>query len=141
VLEKMCIPAASGGDWNALAKANGFKKSGEAWVLKGPTAQFKVNPPGSNPNSCIVDIVHPVDPAAPVIVALHNWATYGHGYTLYQNGKNVAGGAEFTIRSWENTEDGKAYALVFTTTRKADGSPSKGTQDTSQMIFSVKPAP
>jgi len=138
VLEKVCVPATEGGDWNALTKAMGMKKSSSdgSWTLKGQGYSFKVNAPGSNPNQCIVDILHPVNPDAPLVVALHNWATYGHGYSLLRNDKNVSNGVEFTTRSWENSVDGKGYALVFSTTRKADGSPMKGSSDTSQMIYS-----
>ncbi|HEX7760262.1 MAG TPA: hypothetical protein VF459_12215, partial [Caulobacteraceae bacterium] len=144
LLEKMCMPAADGGDWPSLAKAAGLRKSGNTWTLKGVGYQFTVNAPGSNPNQCIVDIVHPVDPEAPakpLIIALHNWAAVTRGWTLYRNDKSVSGATEFTTRSWENTENGKAYALVLTTMRKADGSPTKGSSDTTEMIYSVTKAP
>ncbi len=138
------MPAVIGGDWPSLAKAAGLRKSGNAWVLKGQGYQLTVNPPGSNPNQCIVDIVHPVDPTAPakpLIIALHNWAAVERGWSLYRNDKSVLGATEFTTRSWENSEDGKAYALVLTTMRKPDGSPMKGNADTSQMNYSVTKAP
>ncbi|HWA63362.1 MAG TPA: hypothetical protein VG939_18440 [Caulobacteraceae bacterium] len=139
----MCIPAANGGDWNATAKSAGLKKSRDGWVLKGPSYQFTVNDPGSNPHQCIVNLVHPVDPEAPakpIVIALHNWAAVSRGWDLYRNDKNVSGDTEYTTRSWEHTGDGKAEALVLTTMRKADGSPAKGNADTSQMIYSVRPA-
>ena len=85
-------------------------------------------------------MIHPVDleaPAAPIIVALHNWAAVEHGWSLYRNDKNVDAGQEFTTRSWEHGADGKNEALVFTTMRKPDGTPSQGNADTSQMIYSV----
>jgi hypothetical protein len=143
VLEKVCVPATAGGDWNALTKALGMKKSSQdgSWTLKGQNYSFKVNAPGSNPNQCIVDIIQPVNPDAPLVVALHNWATYGHGYTLLRNDKNTLTGQELTTRSWENNADGKAYALVFTTTRKPDGTPLKGSSDVSQMIYSETKVP
>jgi hypothetical protein len=144
ILEKVCIPAVAGGNWDALSKAAGLKRARDAWVLKGPTYQFTVNPPGSNPHSCIVDITHPVDPdapAKPVVVALHNWAAVTRGWSLYRNDKGVVGAAQITTRSWENSADGKNEALVITTFRKADGSPAKPTAETSQMIYSVNKTP
>ena len=131
------MPLADGGDINKLAKAAGFRKSGDNWVLNQKTYKLTLIPPGANPNQCHIDIVHPVDPTAPVVVALHNWAAVSNGWTLYRNDKNVDAGQEFTTRSWENDADGKHTALVFTTIRKADGSPSKGTSDTSEMLYSA----
>jgi hypothetical protein len=142
ILEHVCIPAANGGDWNALTKAAGMKKSRDNWVLKGPNFQFTVNAPGSNPHSCVVDIVHPIDPdapAKPITLALHNWAALARGWQLYRNDKNVAGATEFTTRSWEHTADGKYEAVVITTMRKADGTASQRTADTSQMIYNTHP--
>jgi hypothetical protein len=137
VLENLCMPLADGGDINKLTKAAGFRKSGDNWVLKQKTYQLTLIPPGSNPNQCHIDIVHPVDPAAPIVVALHNWAAVSNGWTLYRNDKNVDAGQEFTTRYWENDVNGKHMALVFTTIRKADGTPSRGAADTSEMLYSA----
>ncbi len=136
-LQNLCMPLADGGDINKLTKAAGFRKSGDNWVLKQKTYQLTLIPPGSNPNLCHVDIVLPVDPAAPVVVALHNWAAVSNGWSLYRNDKNVDAGQEFTTRSWETDADGKHMALVFTTIRKADGTPSRGNMDTAEMLYSV----
>jgi len=136
-LQNLCMPLADGGDINKLTKAAGFRKSGDSWVLKQKTYQLTLIPPGANPNQCHIDIIHPVDPAAPVVVALHNWAAVSNGWTLYRNDKNVASGQEFTTRSWENDVGGKHLALVFTTIRKADGTPSRSGADTSEMLYSV----
>jgi hypothetical protein len=140
VLENVCIPAANGGDLAKLAKANGYRKSGDNYVYRQAGFQFTILAPGSNPTQCHVDLVHPVypqAPAAPLTVALHNWAAVSHGWTLYRNDKNVDGGQEFTTRSWEHSADGKNEALVLTTIRKADGTPMRGNTDTSMMIYSV----
>lgn len=142
-LESMCIPAVSGGNMDKLAKAAGYRKSGENYVRKGAGYQLTVLAPGSNPQTCHVDIISPVDPEAPakpLVVALHNWAAVSHGYTLYRNDKNVAGAQELTTRSWELTENGKNEALVLTTFRKADGTPTGG-RETSQMLFSTTGTP
>ena len=139
-LETICMPLVDGGDINKLTKAAGFRRSGDNWVMKQKTYTLTLIPPGSNPNQCHVDIIHPVDPEAPakpIVVALHNWAAVTRGWTLYRNDKNVETGREFTTRSWENDADGKHSALVLTTIRKADGSPSRGGADTSQMIYSA----
>ena len=139
-LENVCVPAVAGGKMDKLAKAGGYRKSGENYVMKGKGFQLTVLAPGSNPQTCHVDIVSPVDPEAPakpLVVALHNWAAVSRGYTLYRNDKNVANSQELTTRSWEHSEQpGKDDALVLTTFRKADGAPSGG-HETSQMLFST----
>ncbi|HZZ36144.1 MAG TPA: hypothetical protein VFE03_10490 [Caulobacteraceae bacterium] len=140
-VERICIPGAAGGDWNQLTKAMGFRKNRDGnWVLKQPTYQMTVQAPGSNPNQCHLDIIHPVDPTAPgapIVVALHNWAAINRGWSLYRNDKSVIGVSEYTTRSWEHALDGTSEALVFTTVRKADGTPTLRTQDTSQVLYSV----
>ncbi len=140
VLQTVCIPAANGGDLAKLAKAAGYRKSGDNYVYRQASFQYTIEAPGSNPTQCHVDLVHPVypqAPAAPLVVALHNWAAVSNGWTLYRNDKNVDGGQEFTTRSWEHSADGKNEALVLTTIRKPDGSPAHGNADTSMMIYSV----
>jgi hypothetical protein len=140
VLEAVCVPAANGGDLAKLAKAAGYRKLGDNYVYRQASFQFTIQAPGSNPTQCHVDLVHPVypqAPAAPLVVALHNWAAINRGWTLYRNDKNVDAGQEFTTRSWEHSADGKNEALVLTTIRKADGSPMHGNADTSMMIYSV----
>ncbi|MGI8841860.1 MAG: hypothetical protein ACR2F8_13935, partial [Caulobacteraceae bacterium] len=140
VLDTVCVPLIDGGDLGKLAKAAGFKKSGENFVMKQKTYQLTVLALGSNPNQCHVDIVHPIDPvapAAPIVVALHDWAAATRGWSLYRNDKNVLGSQEFTTRSWETDQNGKHLALVLTTKRKADGTPSQRNADTSQMIYGI----
>jgi hypothetical protein len=144
VLDTICVPLIDGGDLGKLAKAAGFRKSGENFVSKQKTYQLTVLAPGSNPNQCHVDIVHPIDPvapAAPIIIALHNWAAVTRGWTLYRNDKNVLGSQEFTTRSWENDVNGKHLALVLTTKRKANGSPAQRNADTSEMIYGIGTGP
>ena len=135
----MCIPAVEGGNLDKLAKAGGFRKNNDNYVRKGQGFQLTVLAFGSNPDTCHVDIIAPVDPEAPakpLVVALHNWATFGHGYSLYRNDKNTQTGQEITTRSWELNENGKAKALVITTYRKADGTPAQGSRETSTMLYS-----
>ena len=139
-LEKVCIPAANGGDLAQIAKANGYRKSGENFVYKQPGYQLTILAPGSNPTQCHVDIVHAFiadTPAKEMVVALHNWAAVSRSWTLYRNDKTVDAGQEFITRSWEHSGDGKDEALVLTTVRKADDTPTQHNADTSMMIYNV----
>jgi len=75
---------------------------------------------------------HPIDPEAPakpLVVALHNWAAVSRGWSLYRNDKSVTGSQEFTTRSWETSGAGENQALVLTTIRRADGTPSQHNAD------------
>jgi hypothetical protein len=144
-LQDVCVPAATHGDKDLgkTARADGFRKSGDNWVLKGPGYQFTLLPPGSNPNDCQIQIVHAVDvnePAAPLVVALHGWATFGRGWTLVSNYKHTEGTEVYITRSWEHSADGRNEALVLTTTRKADNTPESRAGDTSTLIYSNHPA-
>jgi len=145
VLEDVCIPAATAGDkdLSKYARNDKFHKSGDNWVLKGPNFQFTLLPPGSNPNDCQVQIIHPVDvdqPAAALVTALHNWAVLSHDWTLASNYKHTQDGSEYIVRSWEHSANGRAEAMVLTTTRKADNSPETRGGDTSTLIYSNHPA-
>jgi hypothetical protein len=142
ILQKLCIPAANGGDFNALAKAQGLRKSGDTgWVLKTRDYTLTVENPGSNPSQCHVDLTHPVDldsPGKPIIIALNDWAGITNGWSLYRNDKNVQGGVQYTTRSWQLDWNGTEQSLVFTTVRKPDGTPMKPNIDTSQLIYGVQ---
>ncbi|HEY2178836.1 MAG TPA: hypothetical protein VGH15_09670 [Caulobacteraceae bacterium] len=139
-IQSVCQPALnSGGDLNKLARAAGYRKSGENYVMSGRGFKFTILNPGSNPDQCHIDMIHPVDPqapAAPIVVALHNWAAVERGWSLYRNDKNVTAGEELTTRSWENTANGRHEALVITTFRHPDGRPMQGSNDTSTVIYS-----
>ena len=138
-LDNVCVPALAGGDLSKLAKAGGYHKSGENYVLHGRGFQFTILAPGSNPDQCHIDMTHPVDPEAPakpIVVALHNWAAVTRGWSLYRNDKNVSGNQELTTRSWEHDETGKHEALVITTYRHADGTPMQHSNETSTVIYS-----
>jgi len=139
-LQNVCIPAVRGGNLDKLAKADGYRKNGDNnYVLKRPSFQFTLLQAGSNPNQCHIDLVHPVDPTgpgAPIVVALHNWAAVERGWSLYRNDKSVEGSQQLTTRSWEFDEAGRHEAMFITTYRKADGSPMKGSSDTSTMVYS-----
>ena len=143
-LQNVCIPMVDGGNLAKLAKAASFRKAGDNWVYKQPGFQFTVLAPGSNPHTCQVELVHPVDqaePAAPLVVALHDWAVFLHGWTLDRNDKHTSDGQEFITRSWQHDVDGKHQALVLTTIRKADDSPSARNGDTSEMFYSISAPP
>ena len=141
-LDTVCVPAVEGGDLNKLTKTAGYRKSSDgSYVMKGKGFQLTIEPPGSNPNQCHLDVVHPVyqeGTAAPIVVALNTWAGFDRGYSLYRNDKSPAGSPqELTTRSWEHDDGPKHEALVITTFRKADGSPAKGGADTSTVIYGV----
>jgi hypothetical protein len=139
VLTNVCIPAANGGDTGQLAKANGFRKTSDTWTLRQSAYTLVVENPGTNPNQCHVDVTHAAIPDAPgreIVVALHNWAELTNGWSLYRNDKSVQAGAEYTTRSWQKDTNGKSEGLAFITTRKADGTPTQRTNDTSQLIYS-----
>ncbi len=139
-LETVCIPSVQSGNLAKVAKAAAFRKSGDNWVYKQPGFQFTVLAPGSNPNICQVELVHPVDPtqaAKPLVDALYNWAIFSHGWSLDRNDKHVADGQEFITRSWIHDADGQHQALVLTTIRKADDTPASKAGDTSEMFYSV----
>ena len=141
-LQTVCVPAANGGDLAKLAKTAGFRTNNDNFVLKRPGYQFTILAPGSNPNQCHIDVIHPVDPEAPgkpIVEALHNWAVFGNGWSLYRNDKNVSGNQELTTRSWEHDAGAKHEALVIITFRHADGTPSQRLADTSAVIYSVTP--
>jgi hypothetical protein len=139
-LQSVCMPAVNHGDLAKLAKAAGFRKSGDDFVLKRPGFQFTVLPPGSNPTTCQVELLHAVDqaePAKPLVVALHNWAAVTHGFALDRNDKHTEDGQEFITRSWVLNADGVHQALVLTTIRKANDTPSDRNGDTSEMFYTA----
>ncbi|HEY1448270.1 MAG TPA: hypothetical protein VGF33_07010 [Caulobacteraceae bacterium] len=138
-LQNVCVPAVEGGPLDRLAKAHNFHKSGDDYVEIGRNFRLTILAPGSNPTQCHVDIVHPVypeAPAAPIVVALHNWAAVERDWSLYRNDKSAEGGQELTTRSWEHDDPGKHEAMFITTFRHADGTPTKGNADTSTMVYS-----
>jgi hypothetical protein len=146
VLQKVCVPAASGGNFAQIVKGYGLRKQGDygGWALKQKDFTLTVEDPGSNPSQCHVDVTHPADleaPGRPIIVAFNDWAAVEHGWSLYRNDKNVQGNTQFTTRSWQLDWNGQEQSLVFTTMRKPDGTPMKGNTDTSQMIYEVVKLP
>lgn len=139
-LQSVCIPAVNHGDLAKLAKAAGFRKAGDNFLVKRPGFQFTVLAPGSNPTTCQVELLHPVDqaePAKPLVVALHNWAAIAHGFALDRNDKHTEDGQEFITRSWVLNKDGVHQALVLTTIRKANDTPSDRNGDTSEMFYTA----
>jgi hypothetical protein len=144
ILQKVCIPAANGGNFLQLAKGYGLRKNGDNnWVLKQKDFTLTVEDPGSNPTQCHVDVTHPLDsesPGKPIVVALNDWAAVENGWSLYRNDKSVQAGMLVTTRSWTLDWNGKAQGLVFTNMRKPDGTPLHNGVDTSEVIYSVSPS-
>jgi len=145
VLQKVCIPAANGGNFMQLAKTYGLRKNNDNnWTLKQKDFTLVVEDPGSNPTQCHVDVTHPLDPDSPgkpIIIALNDWAAVENGWSLYRNDKSVQQGLLFTTRSWQLDWNGKEQSLVFYTRRKPDGTPMHSNADDSQMIYGVTPSP
>ena len=141
VLQRVCIPAATGGNFAQIAKSYGQRKqNGDlgGWGEKTKDFTLVVEDPGSNPHQCHVDLTHPADleaPGRPIIVALNDKLAVEGGWSLYRNDKNVQGTIQFTTRSWQLDWNGTEQSVVFTTMRKPDGTPMKGTVDTSQVIY------
>jgi hypothetical protein len=143
ILQQVCIPAANGGNFKALAKTAGLRanSSDGSWSLRTRDYTLTIENPGSNPTQCHVDVTHPADiesPGRPIIVALNDWAGITNGWSLYRNDKNVQQGLQYTTRSWQLDWNGTEQSLVFTTKRKPDGTPLKGNVDTSEMIYGVQ---
>jgi hypothetical protein len=141
VLQKVCIPAANGGNLPQLAKADGMRKNNDmTFSLKQKDFTLTIQNPGSNPNQCHVVVTHPADlesPGRPIIVALNDWAGVTNGWSLYRNDKNVQSGVQFTTRSWQLDWNGTEQSLVFTTKRKPDGTPLHQNTDESELIYGV----
>jgi hypothetical protein len=141
VLQKVCIPAANGGDLAQLAKADGMRKNNDlTFSKKQKDFTLTIQNPGSNPNQCHVVVTHPADlesPGRPIIVALNDWAGVKNGWSLYRNDKNVQEGVQFTTRSWQLDWNGTEQSLVFTTKRKPDGTPLHQNTDESELIYGV----
>lgn len=140
VLDRVCAPLVRGGDLTKLAPTLGFKKKRDVWVwayTKGAT--ITVTPPGTNPEVCTVDVLHPVDGSAPLIIDLHNWAMQ-RGWDLFRNDK-VTSDLERTTRSWELTTATEREALVLVTSRKAGGAPLSSKGDQTQLLYSLYKLP
>ena len=141
VLQKVCIPAANGGNLAQLAKADGMRKNNDlTFSLKQKDFTLTIQNPGSNPTQCHVVVTHPADlesPGRPIIVALNDWAGVKNGWSLYRNDKNVQEGVQFTTRSWQLDWNGTEQSLVFTTKRKPDGTPLHQNADESELIYGV----
>jgi hypothetical protein len=145
VLQSVCIPAANGGDVAALTKAAGYRKNGDGnWQMRQHDYTLVIEDPTPNPTQCHVDITHPAipdSPGKPIIIALNDYLGIENGWSLYRNDKHVEAGTEYTIRAWTLDKDGKTQSLTFTTLRKPDGSPMRGSSDTSQMFYAVQKDP
>jgi hypothetical protein len=139
-VQNVCVPAVEGGDLDKIARSRGFRKSGDSgYSRSGPGFKLTIVPPGSNPNQCHIDMSTPITPegpAAPIVVALHNWAAVENGWSLYRNDKSVEGAQQLTTRSWEHDDTGKHEAMFITTYRHADESPMNGRSDSSTLVYS-----
>lgn len=135
-LDRICAPLVRGGNLKALAAPLGFKFKKDVWVktyTKGGT--ISVTPPGTNPEVCRVDVVHPVEGGAPMIIDLHNWAMQ-RGWDLFRNDK-VTTDLERTTRSWELTTATEKEALVLVTERQPGGAQLSKKGDQTSLLYSL----
>jgi hypothetical protein len=141
VLDRVCVPAAHGGNLPQLAKADGFRKNSDNnWVMKTRDYTLTVIDPGTNPTQCHVFVNHaviPDSPGQPIVLGLNGWANPDQGWALYRNDKSVQQGFLYTTRSWQREVGPNEESLVFATKRKPDGSPLHSGHDESEFIYGV----
>ncbi|HEX6865885.1 MAG TPA: hypothetical protein VF122_01495 [Caulobacteraceae bacterium] len=138
ILDKVCTPLVQGnGKLEGLAKPLGFKERRGVWELKVDRNEvITLRPSGANEDVCFIELEHAIDGDKPITVGLHNWAV-GQGFKLYRNDEFTTDMQRHT-RSWELNRDEKYEALVFVTTREANGSPVERNADTSSLMFSIQ---
>jgi hypothetical protein len=141
-LNAICVPGVQdGGDQAALAKAAGFKKKRDQWILaQAKPYQIVVEPAGSNKNVCTLTITHPTGLAQTLVTDLHGWAsTRDPILQLYRNDQMTGADFKRTTVSWEHVGEGNASTgMVFVQLKKLDGSPVAKNADQSNLLYSVR---
>ena len=125
VLDKICKPSVIGGDFEALAKANGFKKKKQMWTLElVKPYSIVLDNPGSNKNVCALTLHYSQSPdqAQALATALHDWATWETKPQMRLIRNDQVNGSDykrFTV-SWDDAwADGRA-GLVYMRVKKLD---------------------
>ena len=125
VLDKICKPSVVGGDFEALAKANGFKKKKQMWTLDlAKPYSIVLDNPGSNKNVCALTLHYSQSPdqAQALATALHDWATWENKPQMRLIRNDQVNGSDFkrfTV-SWDDAwADGRA-GLVYMRVKKLD---------------------
>lgn len=139
-LTKVCQPAVTGGNLDALAKANGFKLKRGQWVqtLAKPLT-VTIDQAGANPDVCTVTVDFPAGPDTAIYTALNEWA-FVQQPELVQYRNDEYAGSDFKRRtlSWEGTANNVTTGLVYIQLKKPDGTPAGKGTDRSQVLFTVR---
>jgi hypothetical protein len=140
-LEKVCVPAVGGADFQATVKAAGFKKKRDGWVM--PMAkpyQIMVAEPGSNKNVCNLTVDYQIDGAQTLVSDLHAWAQQRQPFLQqYRNDSRNDPDFRRTTVSWEHVGEGTASTgLVFVGLKKTDGAPLLKGADQATILYSER---
>ncbi|MDB5431578.1 MAG: hypothetical protein JWP35_2694 [Caulobacter sp.] len=142
VLQTICEPGVKGGNVDALAKANGFKKGKLGWtkVLGAKPYSITVDFYSvANPTVCTLTLDYATGGAQTIIDGLTAW-TYLHEpfMHLYRNDEYNTDLLRRTI-SWEHVgENGGSTGLVFVGEKKSDGSPVSKVGDRASLRFQIR---
>ncbi len=142
VLDTICKPAVVGGDFNALAKAAGFKKKKDLWTLDlGKPYQIVLDNPGSNKNVCTLNVQHAQGPdqAQHLATALHDWATWENSpqLKLIRNDQLVTDVKRLTV-TWDNNAAGGKAGLVYVRIKKLDDSSIGKNFEQAQILYTTQ---
>ncbi len=138
VLTQICPSATTGGNLEQLARAAGYRRNRDVYVLRQPTFQISVRM--IDPRTCEATAEYPAaaagapDAINPTIVALHEWAT-ANGYTLRDPFRNESD-LRRDIRSWL----GPSSAILLVTEKRLDGTPVLRNRDRSRLTLQRSPS-
>jgi pyruvate/2-oxoglutarate dehydrogenase complex dihydrolipoamide acyltransferase (E2) component len=142
VLDKVCKPSVSGGDFAQLVKDYGFKKKKEQWVFDlGKPYNITLDNPGSNKNVCTITIDYAQTPeqAQELANALHDYATWENSpqLRLIRNDQTVASDyRRFTV-SWDDAWAAGHAGLVFMRLKKPDETSVGKNFERAQVLYSL----
>jgi len=142
VLDRICKPSVSGGDFAQLVKDYGFKKKKEQWVLAlEKPYNITLDNPGSNKNVCTITIDYAQTPeqAQELANALHDYATWENSpqLRLIRNDQTVGSDfRRFTV-SWDDAWAGGHAGLVFMRLKKTDETSVGKNFERAQILYST----
>jgi hypothetical protein len=142
VLDRICKPQVSGGDFAQLVKDYGFKKKKEQWVLAlEKPFNITLDNPGSNKNVCTVTIDYSQAPeqAQELANGLHDWATWENSpqLRLIRNDQTVGSDyRRFTV-SWDDAWAGGRAGLVYMRLKKLDETSVGKNFERAQILYST----
>ena len=142
VLDRVCKPQVTGGDFAQLVKDYGLKKKKEQWVLDlGKPFNITLDNPGSNKNICTVTIDYAQTPeqAQELANGLHDWATWENSpqLRLIRNDQTVGSDfRRFTV-SWDDNWAGGHAGLVYVRLKKLDESSVGKNFERAQILYST----